>query len=93
MGQYELLAKVAELKNIKALMAEWQAQVDALEDDIKAEMAAQETDKLIVGDYTVTWTKYISHRLDTKTFKADHEDLYTQYLKEVPAQRFAVTAA
>ena len=37
-------------------MAEWQAQVDALEDGIKGEMAAQETGKLTVGDFTVTWT-------------------------------------
>jgi len=90
MSQNDLLAKVTELKELKVLAEEIADQIAALEEAVKAEMTAQETDKLLIGTFKVTWTKYTSNRFDSKTFKVDHADLYQQYLKEVPAQRFAV---
>ena len=90
MGQTELLAKVTELKELKVMAEELADQIAELEAAVKEEMAAQNTDKLLIGSFKVTWTRYTSSRFDSKTFKADHADLYQQYVKEVPAQRFAV---
>lgn len=90
MSQNDLLAKVTELKELKVLAEEIADQIAALEEAVKAEMTAQETDRLLIGTFKVTWTKYTSNRFDSKTFKADQPDLYAQYLREVPAQRFAV---
>ena len=91
MGHSELLATVTELRSLRNMAAELQDEIDALEDIVKAEMNAQGVDKLFVGDCKVTWTEYNTTRFDTKTFKAEHEELYGQYAKITKAHRFSVS--
>ena len=91
MGQNELLATVTELRSLRNMAAELQDEIDALEDIVKAEMNAQGVDKLFVGDCKVTWTEYNTTRFDTKTFKAEHEELYGKYSKTTTARKFTVS--
>ena len=91
MGHSELLATVTELRSLRNMAAELQDEIDALEDIVKAEMNAQGVDKLFVGDCKVTWTEYNTTRFDTKTFKAEHEELYGKYSKTTTARRFTVS--
>ena len=91
MGHSELLATVTELRSLRNMAAELQDEIDALEDIVKAEMNAQGVDKLFVGDCKVTWTEYNTTRFDTKTFKAEHEELYGKYSKTTTARKFTVS--
>ena len=91
MSNNELLALVTELRGLKNIATELQDEIDALEDKLKAEMNNQGVDKLFIGDCKVTWTEYNTTRFDTKSFKAEHSDLYEHYAKTIKARRFAVS--
>ena len=90
MGQNELLAKLNEIKELQVMQEELEAQLDALKDEIKAEMVKQGVEKMLVGTYKVSYTRYVTHRFDSTAFKADNQALYEQYSKAVPAQRFTI---
>jgi len=90
MTQKELSAKVAELKELKVFAEDIGNQIAALEDEVKAEMSAMETDELLIGAVKVTWKAYTSSRFDSKAFKTAHSDLYGQYCKTAETRRFLV---
>ena len=91
MGQNELLAKLKEIKELKVMKEELEDQLEALENEVKAEMDRQNVQKLLVGTYKVAYTKYTSHRFDNVAFKADHQALYEQYSKAIEARRFTIS--
>ena len=90
MTQMEVEKKIAELKEYKRLAEDLDAQITALENEIKAEMEAQNTDTLITSLFKVTWKKIISNRFDSGAFKKTHADLYEQYLRPQESRRFVV---
>ena len=90
MSVNELTSKVRELKVLKAMAEELQAEITTIEDVIKAEMTAQGTEELAVDIFKVRWTTVKSNRFDTTAFKTTHADLYGQYCKEITTRRFSV---
>ena len=91
MGHNELLEKVKELRSLHNLADELATQIEALTDEVKAEMNNRGVDKLFLGDCKVTWTQYATTRFDTKTLKAENESLYVKYNKTIQARRFTVS--
>ena len=90
MTALELTKTVRDLKELKAMAVDLAAEITNLEDIIKAEMTARETDELNVDVYKVRWTAVISTRFDTTAFKSTHADLYNQYSKPVETRRFSI---
>ena len=90
MSQNELLAKLAEIKELRALQENIAGQIEALEDAIKAEMTAQGVEKLTLGTFKVSYIKFVTSRFDSKTFKAEHETMYNMYVKKTKAHRFTI---
>ena len=90
MSTIELTSKVKELKELKMMAEELAAEITAIEDTIKAEMTARETEELITGEYKIRWKKVVSNRFDTTAFKKTHADLYEQYTKTTETRRFTV---
>jgi predicted phage-related endonuclease len=86
----ELTGKVRELKELKALSEELQAEIAAIEDAIKADMDQRGVDEMAVDIFTITWKVVTSKRFDSTAFKATHADLYNQYTKESAYRRFVV---
>lgn len=90
MSTIELTSKVRELKELKAMAEELQAEISTIEDAIKAEMTARGTDEMTVDIFKVRYTTVKSNRFDTNSFKATHADLYNQYAKQTVTRRFSV---
>ena len=90
MSVNELTSKVKELKALKLMAEELAAEITAIEDTIKAEMTARETEEIITGEYKVRWTKVTSNRFDSTAFKKTHADLYSQYTKTTESRRFSI---
>lgn len=90
MSANELTSKVRELKELKAMAEELEAEITAIENDIKAEMTARNTDEMTVDIFKIRWTKVTSSRFDTTAFKKTHADLYTQYTKQTESRRFSI---
>ncbi len=90
MSTKEIESKVTELKELKALQEELQAEITALEDVIKAEMINTGSDTLQAGIFKVLYKTVITNRFDTKAFRATHSALYEQYTKQTESRRFSI---
>ena len=70
------------------------AEINRLEDEIKAEMNAREVEVMDLDTHFVRFTSILSSRFDTKRFKQHFgEGLYKEYCKEVPSRRFTISVA
>lgn len=90
MSTNELTAKVRELKELKAMMEELAADITAIEDDIKAEMTARNTDEMMIDVFKVRWTKVSSSRFDTTAFKKAMPELAEKFTKTTESRRFTI---
>lgn len=90
MGIHEVDAKVKELRELRNLEAEVRAEITAIEDDLKAEMLAKNTDVLNGQDCMVSWKTVIISRFDSAAFKLSHADLFRQYSKATTSRRFVI---
>lgn len=86
----EMEKKIAALKEWEDLLEEAKAQVEALKDEIKAEMLIQNTEEMTAGKYIVRWTSVLSQRFDSTTFKKEHAEMYKQYTKQTSSRRFSI---
>lgn len=90
MSTKELSSKVRELKELKAMAEELTAEITAIEDAIKAEMTARNTDEMQIDIYKVRWTRFTSSRFDSTSFKKAMPELYSQFTKQSENRRFTV---
>ena len=58
MSTHEIASKVAELRELKRMAEDLNAEIEALQDSIKEKMDANEVDELDGTDWKVTWKYY-----------------------------------
>ena len=63
MGTHEIESKVRELRQLRQLIAEAEAEAEAITDEIKAHMG--DTEELRAGEYSITYKAVKSSRIDT----------------------------
>lgn len=90
MSTNELNTKVKELKQLKTMAAELEAEITAIEDSIKAVMTEQGKEELFIDEYKLSYKPVTSSRFDTKGFKAKYAELYTAFTKAVTYKRFTI---
>lgn len=90
MSKQELTNRVQELKELKMMAKELEAEISTIEDEIKAEMTARDTSEIMLDMFKISWKEVVSNRFDSKAFKATHAELYSQYTKPVTTKRFLV---
>ena len=84
---------IKELKTYLSLKKELEAQIKALEDQIKEYMSNAGIDEIITDDLltVVRYKEVISNRFDSTAFrKSEWAELYDQYCKESKSMRFTV---
>ena len=86
----ELAAQVRELKELRAMREELEAEIASLEDSVKAEMEARGAEEMVVDVYKVKYSTVKVSRFDTAAFKATHSALYDQYLVPKEIKRFCL---
>ena len=92
MSTIELTNKIEALREWENVIAEAQAEAEAIRDSIKAEMSAREVEELVAGQYIVRWTSVLSQRFDTTAFKKVMPEVYKSYTKQVSSRRFSISA-
>ena len=90
MNRTELENKVKELKELKAMQEELQAEITAIEDSLKAEMTQQNVNELQAGIFKIRWVDVSTNRFDSKAFKETYKDLYNQFTKAIQSKRFTI---
>lgn len=90
MSSIEISEKIRALKEWEEVIAEAQAEAEAIKDSIKAEMSARQVEELEGDTFIVRWTSVLSNRFDTTAFKKEHNDLYKQFTKQTTSRRFSI---
>lgn len=90
MSSIEISEKIRALKEWEEVIAEAQAEAEAIKDSIKAEMSVRQVEELEADTFIVRWTSVLSNRFDTTAFKKEHNDLYKQFTKQTTSRRFSI---
>ena len=90
MSMNELERKVAELRELRRMSVEINAEIAALEDSIKAHMTATATDELHGQSFKITWKPVTPSRIDSKALKAEAPALWERFSKQTTTRRFIV---
>ena len=81
---------MAELKNYMDMKDELQAEIEALQDQVKSYMADNNVDEVIgENGEKATWRSVVSNRFDTASFrKSEWGELYKEFCKRTEFLRF-----
>lgn len=90
MSAHEMSSKVKELRELKRMQEELAAEIESVQDAIKAEMTARNTDTLNGDDYKITWKEVTSSRLDTTALKKALPDIAARFTKQSSSRRFVL---
>ena len=91
MSMNELNSTAHDLISVRAMIEELQAEAEALTDKLKAAMVERGEETLQGDGWKASWKNVNSQRFDSKAFKADHADLYSQYSKATTTTRFTLS--
>lgn len=86
----ELDVKVKELRELRRMAEELQAEIDAAQDAIKAHMDSQGVDTVAGTDWKVTWKPDTSSRMDTTALKKALPEIAERFMKSVTSRRFVL---
>lgn len=86
----EMDGKIKELRELRRMAEELTAEIDSIQDSIKAHMDAQGVDTINGTDWKVTYKAVTSSRLDTAALKKALPDLAQQFTKTTSTRRFLV---
>lgn len=84
----EMASKVQELMELKRMQEELEAEITALQDQIKAGMGDQE--QITAGAYKITWKPITSSRLDSAALKKALPEVAERFTKVTTVRRFSV---
>ena len=86
----EITAKVRKLKRLQSKAEELNAEIKAVQDEIKAEMDSRNTDEIRAGGYKIRYAAVTSNRFDTAAFKKLHAKMYEKFVKQTTSRRFTI---
>ena len=92
MSMNELNTTARSLLDVRAMIAELEAEAEALTDKLKGAMIERGEETLQGDGWKASWKNVTSSRFDSKAFRADHADLYGQYSKVTVTTRFILSA-
>lgn len=90
MSTKDLEKQITELKELQRMAEDLNAEIADIQDTIKAEMTARNTEEITVGAFKVRWKAITSKHLDSKALKAAHADLYNRYSVKTVSRRFSI---
>ena len=92
MATTELISKLNDLAQLRRLADDLDAEITAIQDEIKAHMAAAQTDTLTAGAFRVVWKSVTSTRIDTAALRRELPEVWQEYGKTTTTKRFTVSA-
>lgn len=90
MSTFELQNKVTEIRELRRMAEELEAEIAAIQDSIKAHMDATGTDELTGTDYKITWKTVTSSRLDSTALKKALPEIAERFTKTTSTRRFVL---
>jgi len=88
MSNPNMESTIRELMELRRMQEELTAEIEALQDTIKATMGNEE--ELTAGAFKITWKPVTTSRLDTAALKKALPDVAAAYTKTTTARRFCI---
>jgi predicted phage-related endonuclease len=88
MSNPNMESKVKEFMELKRMKEELEAEITAMEDEIKSVMGDEET--LLAGAFKVDWKTVITSRIDTAALKKVMPEIAERFMKQTTTRRFCV---
>ncbi|MCD7753896.1 MAG: hypothetical protein LUH41_05065 [Clostridiales bacterium] len=88
MSTNELNLTAKNLLELRAQIAQLQAEAEALTDNLKAAMVERETETLSGDGWTASWKNVSSSRFDAARFRRENPEVAAQYMKQTVTTRF-----
>lgn len=82
--------KIHELRELEQLIAQCEAEAEAIKDMLKAKMTEENTERMTVDIYEVRWTTVKSERVDTSALKRSFPEIAQQCTKTTTSRRFSI---
>ena len=86
----EMDSKIKELRELRKMADELAADMETIQDSIKAHMDAAGVDTISGTDWRVTYKAVTSSRIDTATLKKALPDVVERVSKTTTARRFCI---
>ena len=90
MSTFELQDKVNEIRELRRMADELDAEITAIQDSIKAHMDATGVDELAGMDFKITWKTVTSARLDSTALKKALPEIAERFTKTSTTRRFVL---
>ena len=90
MSANELDMKVNQIRELKRIIEEAEAEITSIEDTIKATMTEQNTDELRGANSKVTWKVSSTTRIDSKALKKELPEIAAKYSNTTSYRRFLI---
>ena len=91
MSAIELNSIAHDLLSVRSMIAELEAEAEALTDKLKGVMVERGEEVLTGDGWKASWKNVTSSRLDGKALKAALPDVAAQYTKTTTTTRFVLT--
>ena len=86
----EMDSKIKELRELRRMADELAAEMETIQDSIKAHMDAAGVDTINGTDWKVTYRAVPSSRIDTAALKKALPDVVERFSKTTTARRFCI---
>ena len=90
MSTNELNTLARDLKELRLMAEQLDAEIKTIEDAIKAHMTEHAVDTLITTDVKITWRTVTSSRIDTAALKKTLPEIAERFMKQTTTRRFCV---
>lgn len=90
MSRTDINETVKEIRELKRMREELDAEIAAAEDLIKAEMNRTSNYTITGDDYKITWTEVTSSRVDTAALKKAMPEVIEKFMKTTTGRRFCI---
>ena len=91
MSTTDLTGKIKEYREYKRMIEELEALAGSIADELKAVLTEAGQEKMIVGEYKLSYTDCKRTDIDKKALAAEYADIYAAFLKEITYKRFLVS--
>lgn len=90
MSRTDINNTVKEIRELKRMREELDAEIAAAEDLIKAEMDRTSNYTITGDDYKITWNEVTSSRVDTTALKKAMPEVIEKFMKTTTSRRFCI---
>jgi predicted phage-related endonuclease len=87
----ELVTRIKEYREFKRMAEELLTLADSIADELKSVMLRTGQERMIVGEYKLSYTDVSRKDIDKKALAVEQEDIYNAYLRETVYKRFLVS--